>query len=315
MSPVTELLVGLSNPPESGARYDVTVHLADGTLLHRFASVRAPRELELTTPDSATEVLVRVSRSPTIGIGPVGFERLVSLRRGAVSRVSIDLDDVRADGPSSSLRLTVLAQAQCEGMARWSARLVPVEPTGTPTLPGDFLRSRLSAWECIAPGREYLGKFEGLQPGVYDLVISPIGYSRQIDISEARLYSERVEVPTLTDLLVWPVDSAGVQIMDAGQLGMLAWHPVDADQASPAAELDSSSLMDPFADDGAFIDDLERGHLHFASGTADGAWLIRASAGREIVVEFVGPEALGALPLRIELVPGPMEATLTFSKL
>jgi hypothetical protein len=310
MEPLKSVLLLFSNSPSPAARYDVIVRSSNTEVARRYPVISESAELEFECAMQSEDLLVEISAVPTLGIAPVSQAIQVRLQPKGRTVVNVDLSRESMSTASCQLALTVSTSASTQGMSRWTVRLSPMDESGKPLLMGEFPRSSLSKWECLSPEREYFMEFDNLWPGRYELVIDPIGFVQALDLGVADSHAIRVDVPAVTDLWVWPVDSSGEAIDDGLELGILAWRPVTKVERKG----DDSHALDG-GGDAEFILALERGVLQFASGTKDGAWLIRAPSGQEIEIEFVGPAALGAVPLTADLVPGAMEVSLEFSNL
>jgi len=310
MEPLKNVLLLFSNSPSPAVRYDVVVRSSIAEVVRRYTEISESEELEFECAMQLEELLLEISEVPALGMAPVRQVIQVRLQPKGRTVVNVDLSRDSRSAASCNLALTVSTSASTQGMSRWTVRLAPMDESGKPLLMGEFPRSSLSKWECLSPEREYFMKFDNLRPGRYELVIDPIGFVQALDLGVAESYAIRVDVPAVTDLWVWPVDSSGEAIDDGLELGMLAWRPVTRVErkGNDSQALDSEG-------DAEFILALERGVLQFASGTKDGAWLIRAPSGQEIEIEFVGPAVFGAVGLTADLVPGAMEVSLEFSNL
>jgi hypothetical protein len=316
LEPLRTVHLALSAPSDERTRFDVEVRFLGGGILERFESQKAPVNLTTVCPDSIDAVEVGILATTSTSTETARLERLVPLMDKGDTHVAIDPEELRPAGATAVLDVTVAAAAEVDSIRSWQLSLVPVRTEGADPSSGNVITSNLSQWDCLSPRRSFAQQFDDLQAGVYDLVIRPIGYTRRVELVSGQHLTERIHVPALAELQVWPVDSEGHQVPDVASLGVhLYWYWADTG-VTPGEEESGRVVSNLFAEeDGSLGAGILSGAVLFAPMTASGSWLLTAPAGREVRIEVLGSKVLGAKPLTVELVPGPMDATITFAGL
>lgn len=316
LEPLRRVHVAISTAADERMRFDVEIRSVGGEVLERFEDRKAPVEVSAACSDSIDRVEVVVFAKTSTSIEMNGIERLVPLNAAGDTYVAIDPTELQPVGLTAMLDVTIAAAAEVESIRSWRMSLISVRTDGGRTIERELLTSSLSQWDCLSPNRTYARQFSDLQAGVYDLVIRPIGHTRRVELISGQHLTERIEVPALAQLQLWPVDTEGTRITDLASLDVhVIWRwaaeGVDSGQGTNS-EVASTRAPD---DDGSVGAGLASGTIHFVPRTAHGSWLLTAPSGRAVRIEVLGPEVLVAKPLTIELVPGSMDATITFAGL
>lgn len=304
------LYVELPEDPDGNPRFDVEVRFRGGGPIETFDRMAPGASLATACPDSidSVELVVRASATATAQVSR--SENVVSLNEVGDTYYTIDAADLDPEARGAVLAATVSTRSAVDGIRSWQMSIIPVRASEAEPSAARTVHSALSDWDCLSPHRSYTKEFDGLRPGLYDLVISPIGHVRRVALTDGQFLEEHLEIPPLAELRLWPVDSDGQQIADVASLGChVYWYWADV-EPDPGRE-QSANRFDQ--EDGSLGKAILRGVVQFAPMSDEGNWLLRAPAGREINVEVLAPEALEAQPLTLRLEPGSMDATIHFN--